>query len=222
MSTIAQAQAYQCRAPQGPISVPRIIQDEPTRATQVTGYTLSLSWSPEYCRNRERNPDDRIQCSGANGRFGLVLHGLWPEGEDGNWPQWCPTQRRVSPALLRENICMTPSAELLARQWTKHGACMIRSPESYFNISRLLWDSLEFPDLDALSRTRSLNAGMVREAFVEANRSFERDEIGLKLSRNGWLQEIRLCYASDFRPGACMPSQFGPENSVEVKIWRGL
>ena len=110
-SNAALAQAYQCRAPQGPISAPRISQDGPTRETEVTGYTLALSWSPEYCRNRERDPDDHIQCSGDNGRFGLILHGLWPEGEDGNWPQWCSSPRRPSASLLRENICMTPSAE---------------------------------------------------------------------------------------------------------------
>lgn len=51
----AHAQAYQCRAPQG-ASVPRISPDGPRRVLPVTGYTLALSWSPEFCKPRA---DDR-------------------------------------------------------------------------------------------------------------------------------------------------------------------
>jgi len=99
-ATPALGQAYQCRVPSEPLAVPRIAPDGPARRVPVTGYTLALSWSPEHCRGREKQPGDAMQCSGRNGRFGLVLHGLWPEGGNGRWPQWCPT-----PPHSRPNSC---------------------------------------------------------------------------------------------------------------------
>lgn len=218
----ANAQAYQCRLPQAPVSVPKVTPDGPTRQMPVTGYTLALSWSPEYCRSREGGTSDRVQCSGRNGRFGLILHGLWPEGANGRWPQWCPTSRKPSPELLRRNLCMTPSAQLLAHEWAKHGACMVRTPESYFKVARILWNSLTLPDLDRLSRRDGLNAGMIREAFSAAFPALQPDMVGVKLNERGWLQEVRICYDKRFLPAACSASQFGPGDSAAARIWRGL
>ena len=73
------AQSYQCRLPER-ISLPRITADGPVRVVPVTGYTAALSWSPEFCKDREMQPRHAVQCSGSNGRFGLVMHGLWPQG----------------------------------------------------------------------------------------------------------------------------------------------
>jgi len=218
----ANAQAYQCRLPQAPISVPKIVPDGPSRKTPVLGYTLALSWSPEYCRGRAGSAPDRVQCSGRNGRFGLVLHGLWPEGANGRWPQWCPTVRQPSPELLRRHLCMTPSAQLLAHEWAKHGACMVRTPEAYFKVGRILWESLTLPDLDRLSRREGLNAGMIREAFSAAFPALKPEMVGLTLNDRGWLQEVRICYDKRFLPARCNRSQFGPGNAAPAKIWRGL
>jgi ribonuclease T2 len=218
----AQAQAYECRPPKGPISIPREQPDGPVRQLPITAYSLALSWSPEYCRTRKTGPADTFQCGGRNGRFGLVLHGLWPESRDGVWPQWCPTKRAPSPELIRRNMCMTPSASLLAHEWAKHGACMARKPETYFRISSILMNSLRFPDLDSLSRRDDLDAGKLREAMVAANPAFSTEQVGIRLSRNGWLQEVLLCYGKDFLPTRCMKGQFGAANAAKVKIWRGL
>lgn len=221
-ATLANAQAYQCRIPQGPISVPAAPRDGPVRQLPVTGYTLALSWAPEYCRGKEQSAADRIECSGDYGRFGLVLHGLWPESRGTVWPQWCPTGRRLSPALLRQNLCMTPSAELLAHEWAKHGACMAKTPERYFARARQLWSALTPPDLDLLSHDKALTAGMVRKAFADANPAFRPEQIGLLLSERGWLREVRLCYSKSFKPERCAGERFGPADTASVNIWRGL
>ena len=76
----ALAQAYQCRAPER-IELPKpILPDGPARNTRITGYSLAISWSPEFCRGGKAAKDSsNYQCNGAIGRFGFVLHGLWPE-----------------------------------------------------------------------------------------------------------------------------------------------
>lgn len=216
-----QAQAYQCRMPQA-VSVPKVTPDAPERRLPVTGYTLALSWSPEFCKGREMDARQRLQCSGRNGRFGLIVHGLWPDGR-GAWPQWCRTARSVSPVEARRNLCMMPSAPMMARQWARHGSCMTSRPEAYFRATRILWESLRIPDYDRLSRQDGLTAGDIRRAFSDANgRHWQPEMVGVKLNARGWLQELRLCYGKDFMPKPCDRIRAGAKDGTAAKIWRGL
>lgn len=215
------AQAYQCRIPTTvPVPVPQVTPDGPRRVLPVTGYTLALGWSPAFCRLRERSPDHARQCSGRGGRFGLVVHGLWPDSGRG-WPQWCQTARAPTAAELGPNLCMTPSARLLARQWVKHGSCMARRPGTYYRVTRILWNSLSLPDLDLMSRQPGLTAGTLRAQFAAANPGWSPEGVGLVLNE-GWLREIRLCYDRRFRPTACDRRRFGPDDGMPLRIWRGL
>ena len=214
------AQAYQCQVPER-LTAPPIKRDGPVRNVPVTGYTLALSWSPEFCKGRESQRAQATQCSGRNGRFGLVVHGRWPEGR-GAWPQWCPTPRQPSPADLRANICLSPSAYMLAHEWAKHGACMVRKPETYFKVTRILWGALQMPDLDRLSRQEALTAGDLREAWLTANPGWRGKRIGVLTNQRGWLREIKLCYGKDFMPIDCDKRRTGAADGTKLKIWRGL
>ena len=222
LSSPAAAQAYQCRIPQGPISVPAIERDGPVREMRVTGYTLALSWSPEFCRFRDDEPRHARQCSGRAGRFAFVVHGLWPNGPGNSWPQWCPTRREPSPLEMAQAMCMSPDPALVARQWFKHGACMTPDPGAYLRITQILWDSLRWPDFDRLSRQRNLTAGDIRQTFADANPYWDAEDVGLVVNERGWLREMRLCYGEDFMPQACNRQRYGPDDDVDVRIWRGL
>ncbi|MDZ4308654.1 ribonuclease T2 family protein [Allopontixanthobacter sp.] len=220
----ALAQAYQCRMP-AQVAVPLTVPDGPVRQLPVSGYTLALSWSPEFCKDRELRGGNRMQCSGANGRFGFVVHGLWPEsrrGSSATWPQWCQAGSALTPAETRRNLCMIPSSSLIARQWAKHGSCMTRRPETYFKVTRILWDSLRFPDMDRLSRQPGLTAGDIRSAIASANSGIEPGNIDIELDRNGWLEVVRICYGKRFRPAVCDRRRYGAGEKAAAKIWRGL
>ncbi len=218
----AWAQAYQCRLPTGPVSVPAVTADGPVRQRPITGYTLAISWSPEYCRGREGRAGDSRQCSGRGGRFGMVVHGLWPEGRGGDWPQWCAVRRRPSGAELASNLCVTPSAALLAGEWAKHGSCMTRQPAVYFRQMRQLWGALDWPDFDRLSRQRNLTAGDVRRAISDVNQALDPEQIGVLINERGWLTELRLCYDRAFERIRCDARRIGARDSTAVKIWRGI
>lgn len=219
-STAAHGQSYQCRMPRA-VSVPEVKRDGPVRRVPVVGYTLALSWSPEFCKGRERQARHAMQCAGDNGRFGFVVHGVWPEGR-GAWPQWCPTRRMPSSAEIRRNLCLTPSPRLLAEEWAKHGACMVPHPETYFEVTRILRRGLHMPDMDRLSHDDALTAGAIREQFVLANPGWGVDAVGVHLNARGWLEEVRLCYGKDFRPKKCDARRFGAKDEARVKVWRGL
>lgn len=216
----ALAQAYQCSLPAKVAPVAPVRPDGPVRRMPIAGYTLAASWSPDYCKT---SGDTRsMQCAKASGRFGFVLHGLWPESARGPSPQWCAAQPLPSPQLLRQHLCMTPSPVLLAHEWAKHGSCMTKTPETYFRVSAILWRSIHWPDADRLSRKRDLTAGMLRDEFLAANPGWPRMAVGIGASDKGWLREVRLCYRKDFRPGRCSARQFGLADSAPLKIWRGL
>jgi len=214
------AQAYQCRAPHV-TRVPVIAPDGPRRVLPVTGYTMALSWSPEFCKPRTDDRAHAFQCSGRQGSFGLVVHGLWPESGQG-WPQWCGGGMALTPAEVRGSLCMMPSQRLVARQWAKHGSCMARRPATYLKVTRILWEGLRIPDYDRISREEGLTAGRIRAAFADANPGWREEAIGVKLNARGWLEEVRLCYSRSFRPARCSPSRWGAKDSAPARIWRGL
>ncbi|MFM5955241.1 MAG: ribonuclease T2 family protein [Novosphingobium sp.] len=218
----ALAQAYQCRVPQS-IAMPRAVQpDGPSRNTPIRGYTLAVSWSPEFCRGPSARDPDNYQCNGRIGRFGFVLHGLWPESGQGKYPQWCSVTPRPSEAEIKANLCMTPVPWLIEHEWAKHGSCMAGNPADYLKISALLWNAVRLPDADRLSRKDALTAGDLRREFAALNPRFPKSSVGLVISNGGWLREIHLCYGKDFLPRACEKRAFGPKDDVPLKIWRGL
>ena len=217
----ALAQAWQCRAPKN-LSRPTLELPErgQVRRTATDGYILALSWSREYCKGREEDPAMRLQCSGEIGDFGFVLHGLWPEAKGPNYPQYCGSVGVLSRKVVADNICMTPSVQLLQHEWAKHGTCMARKPETYFGAAKLLFGAIEFPDMDPLSR-KPLNASGLAVAFAEINEGLPANAIRVKTNNRGWLQEMRICLGKDMKPRRCPAFTPGAPEKAEVKIWRG-
>src|SRR3569833_1757865 len=86
-------------------------------------YVLSLSWSPSFCEEAaERGRSggrSNIQCEGRP--FSFVVHGLWPQYENG-FPEYC---QRPSPRLNRNIVSsmldLMPATGLIFNEWDKHG-----------------------------------------------------------------------------------------------------
>ncbi len=99
---------------------------------------------------------------------------------------------------------------------------MTRRPETFFQVSAVLWESIHWPDADTLSQKDGLTAGDLRDEFLALNKGWRREAVGLNINPTGWLREIRLCYDKRFRPARCPPERFGPSDATMLKIWRGL
>ncbi len=215
------AQSWQCRAPKS-LPRPSLELPEPgqVRRTPVDGYVLAISWSREFCRGREQDPSMRYQCSGEIGDFGFVLHGLWPEAKGPNYPQYCRSVGVLPRKVVADNICMTPSVQLLQHEWAKHGTCMAKKPETYFGAAKLLFGAIEFPDMDRLSR-QPLNAKGLAEVFAENNAGLPANAVRVKTNDRGWLQEVRICLGKDLKPRRCPAFVQGAPDKAEIKVWRG-
>ncbi len=217
LSSSAGSQAYQCVPPKN-LPRPTIEMPKPNEARRVPvdGYLLTLSWSPEYCRDHKTD----MQCTGKMGDFGFVLHGLWPEGKGRVYPMWCKKADLVPRKVIAANICMTPSVQLIQHEWAKHGTCMTRTPEAYFGAAKLLYDAVVMPDMDKLSRA-PLNAGDVAQAFAAINPGLPAKAIAVTTNPRGWLDEVRICLGNDLKPTVCEASKRGEPDKTSVKVWRG-
>ncbi len=211
------AEAPACRLPPRIDPVPLPAPDGPRRTGPMTGTTLALSWSPQFCRNHTGDAIGGTQCDGSLGHFGFVLHGLWADGLPGQWPQWCPATV-PSAETLRRAMCMTPSARLLAHEWAKHGACMAPTPEAYFAQGARRMAALHLPDMDSLARRRVLTAGDLRRAFISRNPGLTPQSIRISASPGGWLQEVQLCADQADRPKTC--DGLGLDDGSLLRIWQ--
>ncbi len=196
---------------------------EPRRVIPTGGYTLAISWSPQQCGRAGEAVS--FQCDTARNRFGFVLHGLWPDGWDKDWPQYCRPASMLSPKLLRTNLCMTPSVDLLQHEWAKHGTCMTRSPKRYFDQARAHYERVRFPDMTKLAQTDGLTVARFTQAFVAANArtlpAVSDRVVRVVLNREGWLNEVHLCMDRRQRFAACRASQnsgAAPERRMTVRM----
>lgn len=220
--TAGHAQAYSCAVPtrlerpRPDLPSPR----QPRRLLPTGGYTLALTWSPQYCRENGREPSARLQCGSAN-RFGFTLHGLWPDGVGRDWPQYCRRAEIVSRQVIRANLCATPSVQLQQHEWAKHGTCMPGyTPARYFDRATTLYRRLRYPEMEALSRS-SLTAGGFARAMARANPGLGADMMRITADRRGWLDEVWICMDKAFRYRRCPAHQGGLSPGTPLRIWRG-
>ena len=221
---VALAQAEQCTVPRA-IPTPRPdlpSNSQPKRVLPIGGYTLAITWSPQYCDGKtdERNA---FQCANDAARFGFTLHGLWPDGEGKDWPQYCRPTKILPRAVIARNLCVTPSAQLIQHEWAKHGTCMRAdnqpiSPARYFDTSRAMYAKLRYPDMAALSERGTTTAGAFARAFVAANRGIRADMIRVTATRDGWLDEVWLCLDKRLRYARCPAHQGGLKPAEPLRI----
>ena len=218
----AEAQAYRCAVPAGAQRVRPDLPtpEQPKRVLPIGGYTLAITWSPQFCRERGRGGSARFQC-GRDNSFGWTLHGLWPDGVGKDWPQYCRATGLVPQPVIRSGLCATPSAQLMQHEWAKHGTCMAGySPARYFGQSTALYGRLRYPDMDVLSRT-PLSAGRFAAAMARSNPGLGADMMRVTATREGWLDEIWICLDRRYRYRRCPAHQGGLAASSQIKVWRG-
>ncbi len=216
------AQAYRCAIPAAtqPLHPDLPTADAPRRLLPIGGYTLAISWSPQYCRRHSRQPSSRFQCGSGNW-FGFTLHGLWPDGVGKDWPQYCRATALLPQPMIRGALCETPSAQLLQHEWAKHGTCMTNTrPIDYFRRSGAMYGRLRYPDMTALSR-RPLSAGGFAEALAHVNPGLAANMMRVTADRRGWLDEVWICLDKSFRYARCPAHQSGLAPSARLRIWRG-
>lgn len=164
-------------------------------------YVMALSWSPSWCAI-EGDARQSPQCD-EDEDHGWILHGLWPQYEEG-WPANCRTGFRApSRRDTSEMADIMGTSGLAWHQWNKHGVCSGLSSEDYYALSREAYGRITRPDVfRRLERAVTLPASVVEDAFVQANPDLERDQITVTC-KQGYIQEARICLTRDLQFRDC-------------------
>lgn len=160
-------------------------------------YVLALSWSPGFCE-ASGDAKARAQCDAGAG-LGFVVHGLWPQYEEG-YPSFCtPANRQASRPAVEEAKGVFPEEGLARYQWRKHGSCSGLDPAAYFRATRQARDFVRLPSaMNGLRQQSRLLPAELERAFTEANPGLRPDMIAVSCGRR-ILQEVRVCLTRDLR-----------------------
>lgn len=171
-------------------------KDPVSRGTGFDFYVFSLSWSPAFCASSEGS-GNRQQC-GSDRRYGFVVHGLWPQNENG-YPEFCTSGEpdRVPDAIGRAMFDIMPSMGLIGHQWRKHGSCSGLSQKDYFSATRAAFEAVRLPEKIASgAQGAPLSADAIETAFTDANPGMSKR--GISISCDGKrLEEVRICLNKD-------------------------
>jgi len=158
-------------------------------------YVLALSWSPSYCEAaHERAPDQ--QCAGRP--FSFVVHGLWPQYEQG-FLSYCQVPApRLDQTIVGSVLDLMPSPRLVFHEWDRHGTCSGLAPAAYFEAVRKARAVVKIPvDFLEIDKPITVTPDDVAEAFVKANPGLSRASLVVACDSKR-LSEVRVCLAKDF------------------------
>ena len=185
---------------------------EGERAGDFDYYVLSLSWSPNWCATTGDQRGSE-QCDPSRD-LGWVVHGLWPQYEDG-WPSYCKTAVRApSRSMTAAQADLFGTGGAAWYQWKKHGSCAGIEAEVYYDLVRKAFGAVNRPEVfRKLTNSVRLPASVVEEAFLQANprgapltkdlepRTWHADMLDPITCKADRIQEAnRLCHPDSQRP----------------------
>jgi ribonuclease T2 len=170
-------------------------------------YLLNLSWSPEFCHSHP----NAAECAQHSA---FVLHGLWPQNNNGTYRENCSTQPGSrNPAAFSD---IYPDPGLLGHEWRTHGTCSGLSPDAFFTLARAAFRSVAIPPaLSHLDHQISMPPGRILDLFTAANHSIPRSSLALSCGNN-YLTAIEVCLSKSAQPSPCGPIPSCRANTVRI------
>ena len=170
-------------------------------AGQFDYYLLSLSWSPAFCLESPGSPE----CQGPR-HYGLIVHGLWPQLDDGSRIEHCAMQERMDPRVADGMLDLMPVTGLIYHEWSAHGSCSGLKAEDYFARVRRARAQFAVPErLERPAAPLNVALGTLQGELRTANPRFPDGSIVVTCTHQDVprLREVRLCLDRDLRPRRC-------------------
>jgi ribonuclease T2 len=168
-------------------------------------YLLALSYAPDFCSEPQGAKDAR-EC-GSGRHIGFVVHGLWPQGENGRGPERCGNASPVSQSIVQVMLKYIPTESLIQHEWANHGTCSGLNADDYFAAVRKARDSVSLPnDLNQPARQLQLSPAQIEAKLAAANPKFPAAAFRTSCYPDAELQEVRVCFGKDLSPRACTSS----------------
>jgi ribonuclease T2 len=163
-------------------------------------YLLSLSWSPAYCLSDPRS----TECNGPR-RFGFIVHGLWPQNENG-WPENCNVHQPVPDAVVTGISDIMPARGLVYHEWSAHGTCSGLGPNDYFALIRRAYGDISIPAaFSGAKQAVEQSPGAITQAFLRANPKLSAASVVVTCGGQDAprLREVHICLDRSLNPRRC-------------------
>jgi ribonuclease T2 len=181
--------------------------DEQAEPGQFDFYLLNLSWSPEFCATHPGSPE----CAHHPG---FVVHGLWPQNNDGSYPQHCGAA--PGPSDPQADTDIIPTVSLVIHEWQTHGTCSGLSAQKYFDLMHRAYRAVQIPSsIGTGSDADGVTPDNLLARFATANPDFPRGSFALSCGNNR-LTAVEICLSKDLRPESCQGVRSCRANSVKV------
>ena len=158
-------------------------------------FLLDMPWGPVFCTSIK---DVSAQC---RPQAGFVVHGLWPQNNNGTWPEFC--SHSPGPRDLTPNLDITPDIALLQHEWAKHGTCSGLTPAEFFRAEHEAFAQIQTPTaLIDLNNSRTFTPLFVLDMFYVTNPGFPPGSFSLSC-KNGHVIAVEACFSKSLQPIAC-------------------
>jgi ribonuclease T2 len=178
--------------------------DSSSSSTNAVGefdyYLLTLSWAPEFCATNSAGRSS-AECA-TNKHMGLVVHGLWPQDNDGKWPESCSSTPPVASATVDHMMPIMPGSSLIQHEWAKHGTCSGLSVQDYFAAIEKLYTGLTIPDdFKRPSQNEQTAPSNIEKEFASANGA-PAEAFRVSCPQNEF-SAVEVCLSKDLKYLAC-------------------
>ena len=185
-----------------------------TASADFDYFLLTLSWAPDFCAS---NPKVRssAECDPKQ-HMGLVVHGLWPQYDNGKWPQDCTTTPPVASSTVKHMMPIMPGKQLIQHEWSKHGTCSGLSVKDYFGAIEKLYNGLQVPDgFQHPSSSSKTSAAEIEKKFASANNA-PKGAFRVSCLQNEF-SAVEICLSKDLQYQAC-PSTLKDCRALQISV----
>ncbi|HSS95928.1 MAG TPA: hypothetical protein VLK33_02800 [Terriglobales bacterium] len=165
-------------------------------------YLLSLSWAPNYCAS---HPSDHSSECAAGNHTAFVLHGLWPQSDNGAPPMSCSPASPVAKNIVDHMLQFMPSRGLIQHEWEKHGTCSGLSAADYFAKVEQAFKNVQIPhDYRDLKQNKTFDLVDIESSFSSKNHA-PRNAFRISCHA-GDLVGLEVCLNKNLEYQACTQS----------------
>jgi ribonuclease T2 len=174
---------------------------------QFDFYVLNLSWSPEFCHGHP----NAAECAQHRA---FTLHGLWPQNNDGTYPEDC--SEAPGPTNPSQYADIYPDASLLQHEWQTHGTCSGLGADQFLTLARRADQSIQIPSqLAHMTQTISLAPAQVITLFTQSNPSVPASSLALTCGNN-FLTAVEVCMDKNLKPESCSAVKSCGANQIRI------
>ena len=178
---------------------------QPAPASEIAAadfdyFLLTLSWAPEFCASNPKGKSS-AECDPKK-HMGLVVHGLWPQYDNGKWPEDCASTPPVSSATVNHMMPIMPGKDLIQHEWAKHGTCSALSTSDYFGAIEKLYNGLTVPeDFKKPPDSAQTSPFAIEKDFASANNA-PAGAFRVSCPQNEF-SAVEICLSKDLQYQAC-------------------